>query len=323
MEIHLFFFFSYFSDYLKPEEIEACLSTLEAGEISKDEVDIGDKNELDYYPGAQKFLDDLADGDQRNLEEVEEENLDPPVVEEEPGPSVTSSSSAPLSGTALWRSRNRDLIWKKKNLEWDEDRISFMGNTSLPREVSILETALDFFSLFINEEIIAKIVTETNLYITQNNIANCPPVTSVELRQFLGILIFTTVFHYPNVRSYWGKYGFQHIMETMSSKRFAKLRSVIHFNDNSLHKPITHPEHDRLHKIRSIISHLNQRFSNIVPLEQRLSLDEQMCATKVAHFLKQYLPNKPHKWGFKFYVLCSLSGYAYNFEIYSGKNDNC
>lgn len=99
---------------MKPEEIEACLSALEAGEISEDEVDIGDENELDYYPGAQKFLDDLAHGDQRNLEEVEEENLDPPVVEEEPGPSVTSSSSAPLSGTALWRSRNRDLIWKKK-----------------------------------------------------------------------------------------------------------------------------------------------------------------------------------------------------------------
>ncbi|KAL0871532.1 hypothetical protein ABMA27_005245 [Loxostege sticticalis] len=174
-----------------------------------------------------------------------------------------------------------------------------------------------------NDEIIAKIVEETNLYITQNNIANCPPVTPLELRQFFGILIFTTVFHYPNVRAYWGKYGFQHIMETMTSKRFAKLRTVIHFNDNSLHKPVTHPEHDRLHKIRPIIDHLNYCFSHTVPLEQRLSLDEQMCATKVAHFLKQYLPNKPHKWGFKFYVICSLSGYAYNFEIYSGKNEEC
>lgn len=59
-----------------------------------------------------------------------------------------------------------------------------------------------------NDEIIAKIVEETNLYITQNNIANCPPVTPLELRQFFGILNFTTVFHYPNVRAYWGKYGF-------------------------------------------------------------------------------------------------------------------
>ncbi|GBP28452.1 PiggyBac transposable element-derived protein 4 [Eumeta japonica] len=39
-----------------------------------------------------------------------------------------------------------------------------------------------------------------------------------------------------------------------------------------------------------------------------------MCAIKI----QQYLPNKPHKWGFKLYVLCSLSGYAYSFEVYSG-----
>ena len=46
-----------------------------------------------------------------------------------------------------------------------------------------------------------------------------------------------------------------------------------------------------------------------------------MCATKVAHFLKQYLPNKPHKWGFKLYVLCDLSGFAHKFEIYSGQEN--
>lgn len=56
-------------------------------------------------------------------------------------------------------------------------------------------------------------------------------------------------------------------------------------------------------------------------MEQRLSIDEQMCATKVAHFLKQYLPNKPHKWGFKLFVLCSLQGFAYHqFELYAGQD---
>lgn len=45
-----------------------------------------------------------------------------------------------------------------------------------------------------------------------------------------------------------------------------------------------------------------------------------MCSTKIAHFLKQYLPNKPHKWGYKLFVLCSLMGYAYRFEIYSGQD---
>lgn len=62
----------------------------------------------------------------------------------------------------------------------------------------------------------------------------------------------------------------------------------------------------------------NETFSSI-PLDQRLSIDEQMCSTKIGHFLKRYLPNKPHKWGYKLFGLCSLMGYAYRFEIYSGQ----
>lgn len=112
-------------------------------------------------------------------------------------------------------------------------------------------------------------------------------------------------------------------MQPITLNRIEKIRSVIHFNNNANHKPIGHPQHDRLHKIRPIIEHFNTKFINVAPLEQSLSLDEQMCASKISHFMKQYLPNKPHKWGFKLFVLGSLSGYAYNFEIYSGKQDNC
>ncbi|GBP59180.1 hypothetical protein EVAR_53334_1 [Eumeta japonica] len=40
------------------------------------------------------------------------------------------------------------------------------------------------------------------------------------------------------------------------------------------------------------------------------------------HFLKQYLPNTPHKWGFKLYLLCDLMGYAHKFKIYSGQGNS-
>ena len=38
-------------------------------------------------------------------------------------------------------------------------------------------------------------------------------------------------------------------------------------------------------------------------------------------YMKKYLPNKPKKWGFKLFVLCDTTGYAYKFEIYSGFTD--
>jgi len=105
----------------------------------------------------------------------------------------------------------------------------------------------------------------------------------------------------------------------MTVNRFSKLRAAIHFHDNSLQKPGRHRDHDRLHKIRPVLDHLNQKFQTMAPFGQRLSLDEQICSTKISHFMKQYLPNKPHKWGFKFVILCSLNGYAHNFEVYCGK----
>lgn len=126
-------------------------------------------------------------------------------------------------------------------------------------------------------------------------------------------------------RSYWSpKLVYEPISSTMPLNKFEKIQSSIHFNNNELHKPVGHPEHDRLHKIRPVIQHLNERFDTI-PMDQRLCVDEQMCVTKLGHFLKQYLPNKPHKWVFKLYVLCNLMGYAHkhsgqeNLEMLSGE----
>jgi len=65
---------------------------------------------------------------------------------------------------------------------------------------------------------------------------------------------------------------------------------------------------------------LKRKFGTI-PLEESLSIDEQLCSTKARHYLKQYLPMKPHKWGYKFFVLCDVSGFSYNFEMYSGQEN--
>ncbi|GFR26561.1 DDE_Tnp_1_7 domain-containing protein [Trichonephila clavata] len=76
----------------------------------------------------------------------------------------------------------------------------------------------------------------------QKDVFNCPPVTAIEIRQFLGI-IFMSVYYYSNAGSYWGKYGFDDIRQTMTVNRFEKITSVIHFNDNAQHKQVGHPNH--------------------------------------------------------------------------------
>ncbi|CAG4978267.1 unnamed protein product [Parnassius apollo] len=49
--------------------------------------------------------------------------------------------------------------------------------------------------------------------------------------------------------------------------------------------------------------------------------DEQICSTKARNMLKRYNPKKPHKWGYKLYVLSGVSGFAYTIEIESGKEN--
>ena len=44
-----------------------------------------------------------------------------------------------------------------------------------------------------------------------------------------------------------------------------------------------------------------------------------MIAFKGRSLLKQYLPNKPNKWGFKLWGRSGASGFLYDFDIYQGK----
>lgn len=125
-----------------------------------------------------------------------------------------------------------------------------------------------------------------------------------------------------NVRHYWcPTLGNDLVKETMTVNKFEKIRQTIHFNDNSLISMV--PNRDKLYNIRPVIETLRKRFLT-VPLEENLSVDEQLCSTKARSALKVYLPNKPHKWGYKFCILCGASGFAYNFEVCSGQeNQEC
>jgi len=80
------------------------------------------------------------------------------------------------------------------------------------------------------------------------------------------------------------------------------------------------PNFYRLHIIKPLVAHLNSKYSSI-QCKEYLSVDEQLCATKARSYLKQYLPEKPHKWGYKLFVLCDDEGYSYKFEIYTGQEN--
>lgn len=213
----------------------------------------------------------------------------------------------------------KNILWRQKNLVLNKSAISFCDPDL--EEFKSFDTPYKCFEYFLNDEIITHIVQQTNIYAAQKNIATTFTTNNLEMRQFIGILIFMSVFNYPSIRSYWSNYAFQSIQDTMSRNRFDQIRSNIHFNDNSKLPAKNSSDFDPLYKIRPITKHFNEKFQS-VPMPQYLCVDEQMCATKMKSFLRQYMPDKPHKWGVKLFVLCDSSGFCYNFEVYGGAGDN-
>ncbi|XP_049799919.1 piggyBac transposable element-derived protein 3-like [Schistocerca nitens] len=116
------------------------------------------------------------------------------------------------------------------------------------------------------------------------------------------------------VRMYWKTTNrIPAVADVMSRSRWEQLKLGLHFNDNE-----TIDQADTLYKIRPFLEPLVENFRRI-PMSEKLSVDEQMIPFKGRHTLKNYVKNKPKKWGYKAFVLCDSHGIAHNLEIYSGK----
>lgn len=171
---------------------------------------------------------------------------------------------------------------------------------------------------------IDKIVTESNLYASQKNVSL--DTTPEEVRAYLGIVIFMGYHSLPSIRSYWSSdpnFFCERVAKVMTVKRFLKLTRFLHLNDN-LQMPLRNSEHfDKLYKIRPLINHLKQVYSDLYTPSKQLAIDESMVAFTGRSTMKQFMPLKPIKRGFKVWALAdSSNGYLINFDVYTGKKSS-
>ena len=75
---------------------------------------------------------------------------------------------------------------------------------------------------------------------------------------------------------------------------------------------------DRLAKVRFLINHLNNTMPEIYTPHKELSLDESMMLWRGRLVFRQYIKNTRHKYGVKFFELCTDDGLVMKVEIYSG-----
>ena len=78
---------------------------------------------------------------------------------------------------------------------------------------------------------------------------------------------------------------------------------------------------DKLFKIPHFVDLVTTQFSENYTVHQPVTIDEAMIPYKGGLSFKQYMKNKPTKWGIKVFVLSdATNGYIYRLQIYTGKN---
>jgi len=142
---------------------------------------------------------------------------------------------------------------------------------------------------------------------------------------FLGILFIMGFHKLPRMRDYWSQdrnLFTPAVANTMTGNDFQRLFLNIHLADNSKIPSKNSSNYNKLYKMNDFLNLLKRNFQKNYSLGSCISIDEAMIKFKGRSSIKQYQPLKPTKRGYKVWVLAeSTTGYVYNFEIYTGKDE--
>lgn len=123
-------------------------------------------------------------------------------------------------------------------------------------------------------------------------------------------------------KDYWSSAPDLHdryIASFMPLHRFGWLLSHLHLNDNNLVPPKSSPTYDKLYKVRPMLDILQRNFRINYKPSEKVAIDESMIKFKGRSSLKQYMPKKPVKRGYKVWTKCADTGYCLDFDVYTGK----
>ena len=174
--------------------------------------------------------------------------------------------------------------------------------------VSITPSILGTFRLFFTVALMSTVVEQTNLYARQV--------------AFLGFAILMGINQLPSLADYWKTPTSitPPIADRITRDRFLQIWRFLHFVDNSTLLNRSDPEYDRLCRIRPVVDSVLEACKFNYRPHRHQSIDEAMIAFKGRNSMKQYMPKKPTKRGFKVWVRAdTTNGYVSQFELYTRK----
>ncbi|XP_063050427.1 piggyBac transposable element-derived protein 4-like [Engraulis encrasicolus] len=190
---------------------------------------------------------------------------------------------------------------------------------------------LDLFQLFFSKEVVKTLCKHTNLYAARKTAEGrrmkWVDVEVDEMYRYLSLIIYqglvkTSCLHDPWRKDRLYRLPFPH--SVMTGKRYHAISASLHMSDPAVDaendKMKGQPGYEALCRLQPLHDDILTACRAYFHPRQNLSVDERMVASKARIRFKQYIKNKPTKWGFKLFVLAdSSNGYTCDFSIYGGK----
>ena len=177
-----------------------------------------------------------------------------------------------------------------------------------------VEPPVSLFEKFFTDDIMKFIFEKSIRYLISKGNHSFTIDTNT-LKAFIAILLVSGCVGLPRQPMYW-----EHNEDTpnttvsslLSRNRFGKIMQIFHLADNS-----NLDKEEKCAKVRPLIDKLNgQCLANYLP-EQSVSINESKVPYFGHHGCKQYMRNKPVRFGYKFWVAATPLCYAIQFYPYT------
>ncbi|KAF7235524.1 PiggyBac transposable element-derived protein 4 [Varanus komodoensis] len=200
-----------------------------------------------------------------------------------------------------------------------------------PKRAAKKDTISETFELLLTEPILCLLIYETNREAervtrewNQSNptkIRHWKYLDVTELKAYIGLLLLAGLYrgHHETLEELWDSVsGRTFFRATMSLRRFSDITRFLRFDNKATRD--SRRASDKLAAFRDVWAMFVEQLSKWYTPGADLTVDEQLVEFRGRCPFKQYIPNKPGKYGIKVWWCCD-AGTAYPLmgEVYLGK----
>ena len=184
---------------------------------------------------------------------------------------------------------------------------------------------VDYFQLFFTDSLISDIVKFTNQYVQieiqkkmrrkpnyvdkQWNINGSDNVTIQEMHTYFGDCVILSVApsrqlrHVFSCDPYINSPGLRNVF---TLHRYSKISHYFCCSDKSVEPLKDSNMYDKLFKIRPVVETMQKLFSKYWSYGSNICINKSVIPMKSKDSVKEFLPNKPNKWGWKIWSCCDF-----------------